>query len=356
VLPIEQARLPAGAAGADTRWHCCALGGPQAGVRRLRGPRPAAGRAVERAAAPAGGGAGGPRRRAGLGRAGAAAAGRRHVRLAHRGGDAARGSGGRWAAEPAAQLPRSSGQVRAAGVAGQARRGAQGLGCWAAVGCVVAAGCMLLAALCTGPVQLDAAGQTGLPATRPPLQLSAAHEELLGSKRPLSEWRKLERQVEQAAKTMAAAEQFALGERAAADEARAQAQAQAARWVPQQAQAPAAACIGPLLLPLLAGWLPPVRPAHQAATLAARSPPAALPACRAAELEEQIAALQLRQAACTPRPAKDLGIMADMLSPQVGRAAWAARCWAGPLGCTGRAGRAVGACRRAGAGHASVKA
>ena len=46
--------------------------------------------------------------------------------------------------------------------------------------------------------------------------------------------------------------------------------------------------------------------------------PTALLARRAAELEEQIAALQLRQAACTPRPAKDLGIMADMLSPQVG--------------------------------------
>jgi hypothetical protein len=94
----------------------------------------------------------------------------------------------------------------------------------------------LLAAPCAGLVTLG--GATRLPGScrRPgclaarPLQLSAAHDELLGSKRPLSEWRKLERQVEQAAKTVAAAEEFALGERAAADEARAQAQAQAARW------------------------------------------------------------------------------------------------------------------------------
>lgn len=38
--------------------------------------------------------------------------------------------------------------------------------------------------------------------------------------------------------------------------------------------------------------------------------------CRCRELEERLAALQLRQAACTPRPAKDLGPMADLLTPQ----------------------------------------
>jgi hypothetical protein len=61
------------------------------------------------------------------------------------------------------------------------------------------------------------------------VQVAAVHEELLGSKRPLSEWRKLEQQVEQAAKTVASAQQSALSERAAGDKARAQAQAMAAR-------------------------------------------------------------------------------------------------------------------------------
>lgn len=71
----------------------------------------------------------------------------------------------------------------------------------------------------------------------PPLQLEVAHTELLSSKRPLAEWRRLERQVELAAKEVKAAEQRAGEEQAAADETRTQLQALGARCVERCASA-----------------------------------------------------------------------------------------------------------------------